>query len=148
MESPTVHVLLADDDEMDRFLFIEVFDELKIKTVVNTVNNGIQLLDYLNKDGAYLPQLIFLDLNMPRKNGMECLKEIRSNKKFSEISIAIYSTSKADKDIEEAFHSGANIYIIKPNDYDALKKVLNKAVTTIVLYKDFSFDRANFVLKL
>ena len=85
MEKTAIRILLADDDESDRLLFKDAFKELKIKTIVHTVNNGTQLMDHLAKNDIALPHLIFLDLNMPHKNGLECLKEIRSNKKFKEI---------------------------------------------------------------
>ena len=75
MKKEPLRILLADDDEADRLLFKEAIGELKIKTIVNTINNGIQLMDYLAKKDNQLPYLLFLDLNMPGKNGLECLKE-------------------------------------------------------------------------
>ena len=77
MEKGPLHILLADDDESDRLLFTEAFAELKLKTIVHTVNDGIQLMEWLNRENKRLPHLIFLDLNMPRKNGLECLIEIK-----------------------------------------------------------------------
>ena len=65
---------------------------------------------------------------MPRKNGMECLTEIRRNNKLKDLTVAIYSTSAFDKDIEETFNRGANMYIRKPNDFDALKNILAKVI--------------------
>jgi len=143
-----VSILLADDDQTDRLLFKEAFEELKIKTKVNTVNDGVQLLSYLAKKDVQLPHILFLDLNMPGKSGTECLKEIRKNEKFKDISIAIYSTSSAEKDIEETFRNGANIYIKKPNDFDILKQLLYKAVITAHQYQDPPFNIANFLLRL
>jgi CheY-like chemotaxis protein len=148
MENTPIRILLADDDESDRLLFQEAFEELEIKTTVRTVNNGIQLMDYLSVKDAILPDLIFLDLNMPRKNGLECLKEIRSNKKFKAVPIAIYSTSASEKDISETFLHGANVYIKKPSNFGSLKQVLNKAVTTTYLYQGTPFTIDNFLLKI
>lgn len=148
METATIKILLADDDESDRLLFKDAFIELKIKTIVHTVNNGTQLMDYLVKNDAALPQLIFLDLNMPRKNGLECLKEIRSNKKFKNISIAIYSTSASENDIEETFRNGANVYIKKPSDFNTLKQLLAKVISAADLYKGDSFNIENFLLRI
>lgn len=148
MENLPLRVLLAEDNESDRLLFKDAFEELEIKTIVQTVNNGVQLMDYLTKADALLPTILFLDLNMPRKNGLECLKEIRSNKNFEDISIAIYSTSSSEKDMEETFLNGANVYITKPNDFEVLKKVLEKAVTTAYHYQAMELNRANFHLKL
>jgi CheY-like chemotaxis protein len=148
LENDPLHILLADDDESDRLLFKEAFEELKIKTIVNTVNNGIQLMDYLTKKNTPLPHLLFLDLNMPRKNGLQCLKEIRSNKDLKDISIAIYSTSASEKDIDETFHNGANVYIKKPNNFSMLKLVLEQAVMATVQYQSPPFNRANFLLRI
>jgi CheY-like chemotaxis protein len=144
----TFHILLADDDEADRLLFTDAFSELKIETVVQTVNNGVQLMEYLQKKEKPLPQLLFLDLNMPRKNGLQCLMEIRSNEKLKNVSVAIYSTSNSEKDIEETFLHGANIYIHKPADFNILKQVLEKAVRTTIQYKDETMNRDNFLLRI
>jgi len=148
MKNAPLHILLADDDEGDRLLFKEAFEELKIKTIVHTVNNGMQLMDYLTKKNTPLPHLLFLDLNMPRKNGLECLKEIKSNKNLKDISIAIYSTSASEKDIEETFRNGANVYIKKPSDFNMLKQVLDKAVRAAYQYQEPPFNRANFLLRI
>ncbi len=148
MEREFLNILLADDDAADRILFKEAFGELKIKTVVRMVNNGEELMDYLTKKESPMPQIIFLDLNMPRKNGQECLKEIRSNKEFKEISIIIYSTSASENDITETFLNGANVYIKKPSDYNQLKQVLAKAVSASSIYQSPPFNIDNFLLRI
>jgi len=144
-----LHILLADDDAADRLIFQEALNELEIKPIVDTVNNGVELMDYLTKEEAPLPHLIFLDLNMPRKNGLECLKEIRNNEKLKDISVVIYSTSENEKDIDDTFRYGANVYLTKPNDYNMLKQLLYKAVAATYLYQgEPLFYRANFLLKI
>lgn len=148
MKKEPLHILLADDDEDDRLLFTEAFSELKIKTIVHTVNTGIQLMERLKMKNIRLPHLLFLDLNMPRKNGLECLKEIRSDKKLKGISIAIYSTSGTEKDMEETFRNGANVYITKPNDFNILKQILEKVVVTTYQYHDQSMKRENYLLRI
>jgi CheY-like chemotaxis protein len=148
LENEPLYILLADDDENDRLLFTEAFSESKIKTIVRTVNNGIQLMECLLMKNIRLPDLLFLDLNMPRKNGFECLKEIKSNEKLKDISISIYSTSENEKDINETFRNGANIYITKPNNFKMLKQVLEKAVMTANQYKFQSMKRENFLLRI
>ena len=148
MEHAPLHILLADDDENDRLLFKDAFLELKIKTIVRTVNNGIQLMEWLNRKNIRLPDLLFLDLNMPRKNGLECLKEIKSNEKLKGISISIYSTSDNEKDIEETFLNGANVYITKPNNFSKLKQVLEKVVMKTFQYQDQAMKRENFLLRI
>jgi CheY-like chemotaxis protein len=148
MENNLLFIMLADDDEADHLLFIEIFSELKIKTIVKTFNNGFELMQSLIEKDALLPHILFLDLNMPLKDGLQCLKEIRSNEKLKNISVAIYSTSNSQKDIEETFSNGANIYITKPSDFNSLKKVLEKAVITAYQYQHGGMKKENFLLKI
>ena len=144
MNKNPLHILLADDDEGDRLLFTVAFSELKIKTVVSTVNDGTELMEWLNKQENSLPYILFLDLNMPSKSGIECLKEIKSNPRLEDVLIAIYSTSENEKDIDETFLNGANVYISKPNDFNLLKQVLEKAVASASKYKEPGMIRENF----
>lgn len=148
MHNEPLHILLADDDEADRLLFTDVLSELKIKTTVRTLNNGVQLMEWLTTENTRFRDLLFLDLNMLPKSGLQCLKEIRSIEKLKKIAIAIYSTSDSEKDIEETFRHGANIYITKPADYPILKQVLEKAVMTTYQYQDHTMDRENFLLRI
>ena len=148
MQTDYIHIILADDDEDDRLFFTDAFSELKINTKVNTYNDGVELMNYLNSDDAILPQVLFLDLNMPKKNGIECLHEIKSNSKFEDIAIAIYSTSSSEEHIEETFVSGANIYIKKPNDFDNLKKILSEVVTINWQYHTSGLNKDNFLMRM
>ena len=148
MNHDALHILLADDDDDDRLLFRDAIEELKVKTVVTMVNDGVELMEYLNKPDIHLPNLIFLDLNMPRKSGMECLKEIRSNNKLKDLSIAIYSTSGMQKDIEETFVKGANVYIKKPNDFEELKNILARVITINWQYHTSGMNKENFLLNI
>ncbi|MDP3399384.1 MAG: response regulator [Bacteroidales bacterium] len=148
MNKNPIHILLADDDEGDRLLFTVAFSELKIKTVVSTVNDGTELMEWLNKKENSLPYILFLDLNMPPSSGLECLKEIKTDEKLKDVFIAIYSTSDSEKDMEDTFLNGANVYITKPNDFTQLKQVLDKAVMTASQYQDQSLIRENFLLKV
>ena len=124
----SMHILLADDDEDDRHFFSEAIQELKMNNKLTLFKDGNDLMDYLIHPEIKLPHVLFLDLNMPGKTGIDCLKEIRSNARFKDISIAIYYTSSSDKDIEDTFIEGANIYIKKPNNFSELKKVIKEVV--------------------
>ena len=130
------NIVLADDDEGDRLLFKEALQDLKINAKISTLNDGVELMDYLTKNDTPLPFLLFLDLNMPRKNGLECLKEIRSIEKLREVPVAIYSTM-----------NGANVYIKKPNDFTALKAVLHQVVMTAHTYREPPINIENFLLR-
>ena len=143
-----LRVLLTDDDENDRLIFKEILDEMDRNITVHMVNDGRQLMDFLTTENNPLPHIIFLDLNMPNMSGIECLKEIRSNEKYNDISIAIYSTSTSKKDIDDTFRHGANIYITKPAAYNELKKVLEKSLSAVRINRNSDFDRSNFVLKI
>lgn len=147
MNDKTLNILLADDDESDRLLFKEAFDELRAQTRVNTVNDGMELLKLLSQtDEENLPHILFLDINMPKKNGLECLLEIRADKKYKDVSIAIYSTSSSEKDMQETFLNGANVYIHKPNSFQKLKKILEKAIMYTHVYQEPPFNKDNFLL--
>lgn len=148
MENGPIHVLLADDDEDDRLFFKDAFGELKINTVVKTVNDGEELMKYLTRNNHELPHILFLDLNMPFKTGLECLTEIKSMDHLKDIAIAIYSTSASEKEIEETFVQGANIYIKKPSDFNTLKKVLSEVITINWHYHTSGLNRDTFLLSL
>ena len=148
MEKDYIHIILADDDEDDRLFFTDAFDELKMKTKVQTYNDGVELMNYLMTENAILPHVLFLDLNMPKKNGIERLHEIKANKRFDDIAIAIYSTSSSEEHIEETFVNGANIYIKKPNDFNTLKKVLSDVVTINWQYHTSGLNKDNFLLRM
>ncbi|MGX7668643.1 response regulator [Flavobacterium pedocola] len=148
MDKEYIYIILADDDEDDRFFFTDAFSEMKINTKVDTFKDGVELMNYLNDPEAILPNVLFLDLNMPKKNGIECLHEIKSNERFKDIAIAIYSTSSSEEDIEETFVCGANIYIKKPNDFNTLKKVLSDVVTINWQYHTSGLNKDNFLLRL
>lgn len=147
MNNEPFKLLLADDDENDRLLFSDALKELKINTSLITVNDGIELMHYLSMHQQDMPQLLFLDLNMPKKNGFECLKEIRSIY-GKDLTIVIFSTSIYDKHIEETFQNGANVYMNKPNNFEELKVVLNKVILAAFNYQDTFFNKDNFLLKV
>lgn len=148
MQQEPLHVLLADDDEDDRLFFKEAFEDIKIKTRVSTVNDGVELMKYLNDPNNTLPDILFLDLNMPLKNGIECLKEIRSTSSLKDISIAIYSTSASEEDIEKTFVKGANVYIKKPNDFSTLRKILSDVISINWQYHTNGLNKENFLLSI
>ena len=148
MQQDIVHIILADDDQDDRDFFSEAFDDLKIKTRLNLFNDGQQLMNYLLNTDCDLPHILFLDLNMPIKSGIECLLEIKKEEHLKDIAIAIYSTSASEEDIEETFINGANIYIRKPNDFKVLKKVLSDIVTINWHYQTSGLNKDNFLLKM
>jgi CheY-like chemotaxis protein len=124
-------ILIADDDSDDQFMIRQAFKTLNFDIEIQTANNGVELLDYLNKRGKYenkmvpCPKVILLDLNMPIKDGRECLKEIRANSCFSKIPVVVYSTSNNPDDISYSYEQGASSYIVKPYSFKELVEVMD-----------------------
>lgn len=143
-----MRIVLVDDDEDDRMFFADALQELEIKTELAEFHNGQELLDHLSKSDAQHPHLIFLDLNMPVMDGFKCLREIRKNPEWKDLVVAIYSTSSSERDIEETFVVGANIYINKPNRFEDLKKTIRQVVKRNWQYQQNEMDKANFLFRI
>lgn len=122
------NVLLAEDDEEDVLLFNTVLSELNQRIIVTVAADGILLMALL-KQATPLPEMIFLDLNMPRKNGFECLREIKGNEKWNSIKIVILSTSSQPQQIENAYKGGADLYLAKPVSYTQFKIMVEKCLS-------------------
>ncbi len=127
----TVRILLADDDDDDCMLAREALAESRLLSELYVVRDGEELLDYLYHRGKYVnpnssprPGLILLDLNMPKKDGREALKEIKNDPKLRQIPVIILTTSKAEEDIHHTYDLGANSFIIKPMDFESLVEVM------------------------
>lgn len=148
MNKEHTKILLADDDEDDRTIFTDAFKEVKIKTKVNVVKDGNELMDFLKGEENELPDVLFLDLNMPCKTGIECLTEIKSDERLKNMAIVIYSTSASESDIEETFVKGANVYLKKPSDFGVLKKLLSEVIVMNWQYQTSGLNRDNFLLSL
>ena len=148
MQKDTIYIILADDDEDDRNFFKDAFSEIKLNTELKMFKDGFELMTYLNNPDIVLPHILFLDLNMPKKTGIECLIEIKKIPHLKDLIVAIYSTSSSEEDIEETFIQGANIYIKKPSDFNSLKKILNGVVTLNWQYYTSGLNRDNFLLRL
>jgi CheY-like chemotaxis protein len=148
MNQQHLNIFLVDDDEDDRILFKEVIEEISIRTKLSLFHDGQELMDYLSLPNIQLPDLIFLDLNMPIKNGLQCLKEIRDNPDLNQIVIAIYSTSSSDKDIEDTLVNGANIYITKPTEFTKIKIVIKKVLQINWQYHTSNLDRSTFLFRI
>lgn len=124
-------ILLADDDEEDRMLAADALEESRVVNELRWVKDGDELLDYLHHRGPYLdptssptPGLILLDLNMPRKDGREALREIKADPDLRRIPIVVLTTSKAEEDIYRTYDLGANSFITKPVSFEGLVSVM------------------------
>jgi len=120
---------IADDDQDDREIFIEALHGIDKYCKCITAFDGQEALLKLANGMTYLPDFIFLDLNMPRMNGKQCLVEIKKNKKLREIPVIIYSTSIDKKDIQETMELGAAFFLQKPNRFDELSRALANIIS-------------------
>lgn len=128
MDLKKLNILLADDDQDDCVFFKNAIEELLPSTELNVVNDGEELMRYLAENEEQLPHVLFLDINMPRKNGIECLADIKRNRNLKDIPVVMFSTSNAWDTINMLFKGGAHVYIHKPSDFGQLKKVIHNAI--------------------
>lgn len=124
-------ILIADDDDDDCMLTQEALAESRLANAARIVKDGEELMDYLYNRGQYTdkkfaprPDLIFLDLNMPKKDGREALREIKADSQLRSIPIIVLTTSKAEEDIHQSYDLGANSFIIKPMTFSSLVEVM------------------------
>ena len=123
-------VFLADDDADDCVLFEDALREVCNETMLTTANDGRELMAILTEKVPPPPDVIFLDLNMPLKNGFECLTEIRATSKLKAIPVIIFSTSAEQEYVDRVYEQGADYYMCKPESYSVLKS----ALTSILAY--------------
>jgi CheY-like chemotaxis protein len=145
MNTKHLNILLADDDMDDCNFFKHALEELDLSARLTTVHDGEQLMSYLDKHSEQLPHVVFLDINMPRKNGMECLSEIKRNQKLKDIPVVMFSTSNSWDTINLLFKSGSHVYIHKPSDFAQLKQVIQHALP-IAEEKIYSKNPLKYIL--
>jgi DNA-binding response OmpR family regulator len=135
-------VLLAEDNLEQCFFFKKALKEIAPSIQFTEVHNGEKLMEILEN---YLPDILFLDLNMPCKNGMQCIQEIRENRVYNSLPIIVYSIEKRHHTIQTVFDFGANLYFVKPKEYTELVPSLKE-----ILSMDWSQPRAitkNYFIK-
>ena len=138
--------MLADDDTDDCNFFKEALEDLKLPVHLTTVRDGEQLMELLTKDSKELPDVLFLDINMPRKNGFECLAEIKLSHKLQELPVIMFSTSFEQEVVNRLYKSGAQYFIRKPSEFSQFKKIIHHTLALIVPKNVVQPNRENFVL--
>jgi CheY-like chemotaxis protein len=119
-----IHILFADDDSDETYLFNEALEHCHLEVLLSFANNGNSLLSLLKN--APLPDLVIIDINMPHKDGLEALTEIRSFPEFESLPLIIYSTTTNASIIEASYKKGASLFVVKPNNFDGMMKVVKK----------------------
>jgi CheY-like chemotaxis protein len=140
-----LQILLADDDLDDRYFFDKVLNALPILTNLTTVDDGEKLMTYLSQNLKTLPDVLFLDLNMPRKKGFECLFEIRNNNKLKKIPVVIYSTF-VDRDMADLLYKGGADFYVPKTTLIELDKAVKHILHLLTENKFSQPARARFVL--
>ncbi len=130
MEAELISVLLVDDDPGDVLLVQEAFDEHKVGNILAVVNDGVQAIEYVRGEGEYrdapYPDLILLDLNLPRKSGIEVLAEIKGDTALRSIPVVVLTTSEAEEDVVKAYSLNVNAYITKPVDFARFTSIVHQ----------------------
>jgi CheY-like chemotaxis protein len=121
-----IFILIAEDDADDRFLLKVAFEENGFNDKLCFVENGVEVLEYLNSQpqGSPFPRFILLDLNMPKKDGREVLKDLKQHTDYRKIPVVIFSTTNNEQEMRRCYELGANSYITKPNNFESLLKTV------------------------
>jgi CheY-like chemotaxis protein len=123
LQENETHVLLAEDDDDDYLIFSMAIAETKVAVALTRAKDGENLMKVLSE---HIPDILFLDMHMPCKHGRECLKEIRSNQRYDDLPIIIFSSFTDPGTIEYCFREGSNLYTIKPNSISELTEILRR----------------------
>ncbi|WP_336961116.1 response regulator [Chryseobacterium contaminans] len=148
MNKEFLNVIIADNDENTLIFFKNIFKELKISIKVQCFSNGKDMMEYLNNNDAVVPEIVFIKYTIPGKEAMECIDEIKANSKFSNLVTAVYDEEISENEIEETFVKGNNIFMRKPADFGALKKMLTEIITINWQYYTSGLNKDNFILKV
>lgn len=141
-----IHVLLADDDADDCLFFKEAVVEILPVGNLTILHDGEQLMNHLTSSLTELPHVLFLDINMPRKNGSECLLEIKQNEKLKGLPVIMFSTSFEQEVVNQLYQNGAQYFIRKPSKFSQFKKVVQQTIAIIAKDNVSKPKRENFVL--
>jgi DNA-binding NtrC family response regulator len=145
MNLKNLNILLAEDDIDDCTFFKKALAEISSASHLTILHDGEKLMHYLNENSDHLPLVLFLDINMPLKNGAECLSEIRQDDKLKDLPVVMFSTTNAWDTIDKLFKCGAHVYIHKPSDFGQLKQVIHHAIP-LAAERIFSTNPVKYIL--
>ena len=146
MKGEPLRLLLADDDKDDCFLFEDALKEIPIPTHLVTVADGEKLMELLREmNGSALPDILFLDLNMPRKDGIQCMAEIKQHKALKDLPVVIFSTSLREDSVDILYKNGAYYYMRKPGTFTSFKKLIYR-VLSVTMEDHCQPSREEFVI--
>ena len=137
-------IILADDDADDHFFFSKALEEITVRTQLTIAEDGEQLMDYLLKNLKNLPDVLFIDFNMPRKNGAQCLAEIKQHSKLRSIPVIMYSTSCFEQIADVLYENGAQ-YFFRKTTFPELKKNIDE-VLSLIIHDPRQPEREEFII--
>ncbi len=146
VQASSKSIFLADDDADDCTIFREALREINYTTELTISYDGVELMNTLDETVPPPPFVIFLDLNMPRKDGFESLSEIRQNERYKNIPVVILTTASNPDIIERTFHLGANYFVRKPSTYSKLKDAIHTVLSLDTAQLNTQPERQHFVL--
>ena len=146
MPTTQFNIILADDDTDDCLFFKEALEELPESTHLTTVYDGEQLMEQLTQNIGELPNVVFMDINMPRKKGCQCLYEIKHDDKLKQLPVVVFSTSFDKETVTQMYDNGAHYYLRKPNSFSKLKQGISQALTNIEKYNFTQPPKDNFII--
>jgi len=148
MTDNTLHILLVDDNKNEHIFFTHALKYIGVSFKLSGLTGGLQLMKYLKEDSNPLPDILFLDVNMPIKNGIDCLTEIRADDRYRDMPIVMYSTSDAPKDTDVTYQLGADLYVQKPVEIEDLVSMLSSVLDAYRHNQLLNNSRENYVLTL
>lgn len=148
MNKEYLNVIAVDNDEGNKIFFKNIFKDLKIGVKSQCFPDGGDLMQYLTSEGAIIPEVVFIKYDIPGKNCMECLDEIKADPGLSNIIIVVYTDQISENEIEEILVNGANIFMRKPDSYEGLKKSLTEIITINWQYHTSGLNKDNFIMKI
>jgi CheY-like chemotaxis protein len=146
MISQNITILLADDNNDDCLLFKEALKELPVSSHLSIVHDGDQLMEQLTQKETKLPDVLFLDLHMPRKNGFASLGAIKRNTELQQLPVIILSSVSEQESVKNVFRDAAHYYICKPANFSQLKKVIYEALILITQKNNPLPDKESFII--
>lgn len=148
MNKEYLNIITADDDEGNIIFFKNIFKGLKIGVKSQCFSNGEDLMGYLTSCGAIIPEMVFIKYDIPGKKMMECLEEIKTDPKFRDIVITVYTDQISESEVEEIFVNGANVFMKKPDTYEGLKKAVTEIITINWQYHTSGLNKDSFIMKV
>jgi response regulator RpfG family c-di-GMP phosphodiesterase len=148
MTKEYLNVIVVEEDEGTQIFFRNIFADLKIKTKVIFFSDGKEGVDYLMSEDASVPEILFMNYNIPEKKSLELIDQVKENFRYNKMTTVLYSECLSEQEIEEIFVKGINVFMKKPDNYNNLKKAVSEIITVNWLYYTSGLNKENFIMKV